>query len=147
MCQQIKKIQLNTRCYCGSPQCLTGRASPAPDNIRLPGFALPASRKAMATETSPSPPWEAGDCPRNIARGTPAPPGVTPFHSSRLLSATLSCSQATVGASGGFTRQQGQEGKVNSRQRAALPGGKVAHFVPHLTRRNPEKYETPAGAV
>lgn len=57
MCVSRWKIGPNTRCHCDSQQCPTGRASPAPDNIRLPGFALPASRKVVATETSPSPPW------------------------------------------------------------------------------------------
>lgn len=31
-------------------QCLTGRASPVSDNIWLPGFTLPASRKVTANE-------------------------------------------------------------------------------------------------
>lgn len=76
-------------------------------------FCSTCLKKGGGHRRSPSPPWEAGDCPRNIARGTPAPLGVTPFHSLRLLSATLLCSQATVGASGSFTRQQGQR-KVNT---------------------------------
>lgn len=117
---------------------MSGRKSfPCSRQYQAARFCSTCLKKGGGHRTSSSPPWEAGDCLRNIARGTPAPLGVTPFHSLRLLSATLLCSQATVGASGSFTRQQGQR-KVNTQSlccaaRAALPAGKVMHFVPHLT--------------
>lgn len=71
-------------------------------------------KKGNGYGPSPSPPWEAGLCPRNIARGAPAPLGVTPFHSLVFSLLTWLCSHAIVVTRSNFTRQQGHTHKVKT---------------------------------
>lgn len=86
-------------------------------------------KKGDGHGSSPSPPWEAGLCPRNIARGAPAALGVTPFHSSVCSLPPWLCSQATVSAWSSFTRQQGHV-KVNTQELLPpSPEGNVRNFM------------------
>lgn len=85
------KCQLFRNLYCLSGKCLTGRASPASDNIRL--FFSTCLKKGDGHGWSPSPPWKAGVCPKNIARGAQSSGGHA-FSFFGMLSATLLCPQA-----------------------------------------------------